>query len=266
MHLWVLLGALGVGVLGGALGIGGGLFLVPLLVFVADVRPIEAVGISLFCIIGSSVGSSSVALRTGDANLGLSLLLEPGLVLGAVVSSVAAQRITDGALLLSFSIVVVLIALAFLVQGLRNKTSTPPVSAGAARFFDGTSAGAPYRVRHAGWIAGVTPIAGVASGLFGIGGGVVTVPLVSMLGGVPLRATAATTSLSLMVTAGAAGAVHVAHGTVPFAVAAVSMIGVIPGGLMGARLQRFLPERALKIAFAILALLVAASTANKALS
>jgi uncharacterized membrane protein YfcA len=261
----VFVGALLVGVLGGTLGVGGGIFLVPFLVFTAAVRPIEAVAVSLFCIIGTSAGSASVAIKTGEANVGLSLLLEPGLIIGAVVSSALAHQVSDGALLIGFSALVFIIGVGFFVQAVRNReVPTLTASHRPARFFDGVSSGQPYRVPHPTALALSTPLAGITAGLFGIGGGVVTVPLLTVLGRVPLKAATATSSLSLMVSAAAAGAVHLAHGVVPAPLAAAALCGVLPGGLLGARLQGRVSERSLKVLFALLAVSVAVMTAWKA--
>ena len=67
-----------------------------------------------------------------------------------------------------------------------------------------------------------------------------------------------------MVTAGAAGAVHLAHGTVPLTSVAWALVGVIPGGFVGARLQSRLSDRVLSAVFALLALVVAVSVALRA--
>jgi uncharacterized membrane protein YfcA len=273
----VALGSFAVGVLGGAFGIGGGVFLVPFLVFAASLRPIEAVGVSLFCIIGTSAGSSSVTIKNGEANVGLALLLEPGLVIGAVLASVFAQRIADRSLLTAFAAMLVVTGLIMVAQSFRARSSAPrhheavpspqkPAPPSPWQFLAGVTGddATAYQPRRPIAMALLTPLAGAAAGLFGIGGGVITAPLVVLVGGVPIRATAATTSLSLMVSAAAAAAVHLAHGTVPPAVVAASLIGVIPGGMVGARVQRRLPERAMRVVFALLAVGLALSLVRRA--
>lgn len=255
------LGSLIVGVLGGAFGVGGGIFLVPLLVW-TGLRPVEAVGVSLFCVIGTSVGASSVALKNGEANLGLSLLLEPFLLIGAVGAGLVATRVSDAALLDAFAALLVLIAASLLLRGRFAAPAVAPT--GGEGLFDGVSSGAPYRPQRLRVVPGAMIAAGVAAGLFGIGGGALVVPLLAQVVRVPMRAATATSTVSLMVTAGAAGAVHLAHGTVPLASVAWALLGVIPGGLIGARLQSRLPDRAIRVVFALLALVVAASVVVRA--
>jgi uncharacterized protein len=252
-------GALVVGVLGGAFGVGGGIFLVPFLTIVVGLRPVEAVGVSLFCVIGTSASASSVTLKSGEANLGLGLMLEPFLIAGAVLAGLVAQQVTDAALLLGFALVIVVIGALFLRQALGRGLPTPVAPVEPARFADGSSAVLAYRPQRLPLVMSLATLGGVASGLFGIGGGVVTVPLLSQVARVPIRAAAATASLSLMVTAGAAGAIHLAHGTVPPAAVAAALVGILPGGLFGARLQHRLPERLMRFVFAGLGFFVAGS-------
>lgn len=254
------LGSLAVGVVGGAFGVGGGIFLVPLLVWLGH-RPVEAVGVSLFCVIGTSVGASSVALRNGEANLTLSLLLEPFLLAGAVGAGLVAARVGDATLLYAFAAVLVLIALA---TALRGRAAAALAPAGEPGLFDGVSAGEPYRPQRLRVVPPAMLAAGVTAGLFGIGGGAVVVPLLALVARLPMRAAAATSTVSLMVTAGGAGAVHLAQGTVPLHAVAWALAGVIPGGLIGARLQARLPDRVLRGVFALLALAVAASVVARA--
>lgn len=251
-------GSLVVGFLGGAFGVGGGIFLVPFLTLVG-LRPVEAVGVSLFCVIGTSASASSVALRNGEANLGLCLVLEPFFVGGAVLAGSLAQRVSDTALLLGFAAVVLAVAVLFLAQAFGRGLPPPVAPDGPARFTDGISSNVRYRPQRVPLVCGLGVLGGVAAGLFGIGGGVVTVPLLSQVARVPIRGAAASASLSLMITAGAAGAVHLAHGTVPPAAIAAALIGILPGGRLGARLQRRLPERVMRVFFAGLGLVVAAS-------
>lgn len=254
------LGSLVVGVVGGAFGVGGGIFLVPLLVW-TGLRPVEAVGVSLFCVLGTSVGASSVALKNGEANLGLSLLLEPFLLVGAVGAGLLAPHLGDALLLYAFAALLALIAA---TTALGGRAAAPVAPSGEPGVFDGVSGGDAYRPQRLAAVPPTMLAAGAAAGLFGIGGGAVVVPLLAQVVRLPMRAATATSTVSLMVTAGAAGAVHLAHGTVPLGSVAWALLGVIPGGLVGARLQSRLSHRVLRVVFALLALAVAISVALRA--
>jgi len=73
--LLTLLGGVIIGILGGLLGVGGGVLWVPYLVIVVGLRPVEAVGIALFCVIGTCVAGTRKGLLEGRTNVPLALSL-----------------------------------------------------------------------------------------------------------------------------------------------------------------------------------------------
>lgn len=236
----VVVGTFVTGVLGGLLGVGGGVFLVPFLVFFDVASAKAAVGISLACVICTSAVSSWVTGKTGDARLGTALRLEPALVAGAVAASALGARIDDGVLLVGFGVFILGIA------GLLR-----------ARKHFAAADDAPWSRGRLAIIVTLAFFSGAASGLFGVGGGVLVVPALVLVGRIPLRAAAATSSLCLMTSAAAAAAVHHAHTALPTDVIALAIIGVLPGGFLGARLQRRTSEGKLEALFAVLAVVVA---------
>jgi hypothetical protein len=94
-------------------------------------------------------------------------------------------------------------------------------------------------------------LAGGASGLLGIGGGVVQVPVMNLLLGVPMKAAAATSSHIISLTAVAGAVVYLVRGYVDPFVAAVTIIGVFLGARGGTRLARILPGRSIKRVFSL---------------
>ena len=237
--LLIVAGSLGVGVLGGLLGVGGGVFLVPFLVFVAALGPKEAVAASLCCVIGTSAAASLITGKSGLSRLDIALRLEPALVIGAVLTSVLAVGVADGAVLIGFGVLLVVIvglviARSHAVADLR-----------------------PWSLWR--WLALLTGgfCSGAASGLFGVGGGVLVVPVLTLIGRMPLKTAAATSSLCLMTSAACAALVHWSHGTLRVDVVAAALLGVLPGGVLGARWQRRVDERVLQATFFFLAAIVA---------
>lgn len=265
--LLTVAGSFCVGVLGAALGVGGGVFLVPFLALFAGLRPIEAVGISLFCVIGTSVGGASRALRSGEANLPLALTLEPIMLAGAVASAMVAHKLSDAWLLGGFGVLMLFIGTLFLRR--RADGGGDELGDDDQRVLDGVTfepdgGRIRYRPRRVPALLGLVATTGAASGLFGIGGGVLNVPWLTLVARVPLRAAAATSVLTMSVTGAAAGAVHLSHGTVPVALIGASLLGVMPGGMIGARLRARLPEGTLRMGFALLTFIVAALTFQRA--
>ena len=99
--------------------------------------------------------------------------------------------------------------------------------------------------------------AGFFSALFGVGGGIVIVPLLLLVGGWELRSATATSLAAIGVTATAGVITYVAHGQVKPAYAALVGIPAALGALGGTTLQQRLPVRTLSFLFAALLLVIA---------
>jgi uncharacterized membrane protein YfcA len=107
-------------------------------------------------------------------------------------------------------------------------------------------------------LAAIGTLAGLFSGLFGIGGGTVIVPLLVLWLGHGEREAVGTSLAAIVVIAGAAAALQGAYGNVHVGDALLLGVPGAAGVLAGARLQRRVPERTLSLAFAGLLVLVAA--------
>ena len=99
--------------------------------------------------------------------------------------------------------------------------------------------------------------AGFFSALFGVGGGIVIVPLLLLVGGWELRSATATSLAAIGITATAGVITYVAHGQVKPAYAALVGIPAACGALAGTTLQQRLPVRTLSFAFAALLVAIA---------
>ncbi len=95
-------------------------------------------------------------------------------------------------------------------------------------------------------------VAGVMSGLLGIGGGVFKVPALHVLCGVPIKAAAATSTFMIGVTAAASAFLYFGHGQVDPSYTSPVVIGVVVGSWAGAYLNRFVGGLAVKRVFAVL--------------
>lgn len=241
-------GSFGMGVLGGLLGVGGGAFLVPFLVFAAGLSPKAAVAVSLCCVIGTSASASAVGGRYGLARLELSLAIEPPLVVGAVAASAVLGRVGDKIVLVGFAALMSLIVVLMVIRRRRvSATATAPYDVAP---FEEMSPGRMMAMAAAAFFSGA------ASGFFGVGGGVLVVPALVMIGRLPLKQATATSSLCLMTSAACGGMVHWSSGILQPDVVAASMVGVLPGGFLGARLQRGLNDELLERIFVALAAMI----------
>jgi uncharacterized membrane protein YfcA len=99
--------------------------------------------------------------------------------------------------------------------------------------------------------------AGFFSALFGVGGGIVIVPLLLLVGGWEMRSAAATSLAAIGITAAAGVAVYVVHGEVRPVYAALVGVPAAFGALGGTTLQQRLPVRTLSLLFSVLLVAIA---------
>jgi hypothetical protein len=107
--------------------------------------------------------------------------------------------------------------------------------------------------------------AGVVSGLLGVGGGIVMVPLMYLTMGIPFKVATATSNFMIGVTAAAGAFVYYARGDVVPLIAAPTAVGVLAGAWLGSHLMRRTPGRRLMILFSVLVFYFAAMMVWRAL-
>ncbi|MBO8142449.1 MAG: sulfite exporter TauE/SafE family protein [Firmicutes bacterium] len=95
-------------------------------------------------------------------------------------------------------------------------------------------------------------VAGILSGLLGIGGGILIVPVLNQLFHVPMPLAVGTSLLIIIPTALAGTLTHFFRGNLELSMGLPVMIGAVVGGMLGARLVGYLPELAVKRLFAVL--------------
>jgi len=158
---WRTLAGIGIigGVLSGLFAIGGGILMVPLLVSRAHLDQRQATATSLVAIIPTAMVSSAAYLAHGEIDLVAGALLTLGAIVGARVGSHLLQRISLSWLRWLFIAFILAVAarLLLLAPGRSEVVAMSAVTA----------------LGH----VGLGLIMGIASGLFGIGGGIIAVPL-----------------------------------------------------------------------------------------
>jgi uncharacterized membrane protein YfcA len=264
----VVLGVAGMGALAGALGatlgIGGGVFLVPFLRQVLGLPAAVASGISLTTVIATSSVVSAGKSGRQLINIRLGMLLEIATTIGGLTGGIAAQVLSDRTLDLLFGVVTALIALVMLGRlERRNVILDPAADPGwlGGRFHEEESGGeVVYRVRRLPIGLLVSWVAGSISGLLGIGGGILKVPVLNAWCGVPLRAAAATSAFMIGVTAVSAAPIYYAQGKIVPPIAAAAVLGVLAGSRAGLHFGVTARAKWLKLLMAAVLLVVAAIT------
>jgi len=240
--LLMLAGGVVTGVFGSLLGLGGGVLIVPLLTLGFGLPLREAVGVSLVCVIMTSSAAAGVYLERHVANLRLGMTLEMFTALGALAGGSIAFLLDERLISLLFAGLLGYVALtmararpAATLEAATVVAEPVAQDAGRSSLLERLS-GADYRVRNLGRGVAGAVVAGIASALLGIGGGIVKVPLMHLAMGVPLRVATATSNLMIGITAAASTVIYVIHGGIDPYVAGPTAIGVFLGATAGSRL------------------------------
>ncbi|MEX2191780.1 MAG: sulfite exporter TauE/SafE family protein [Nitrosarchaeum sp.] len=227
-QLWLIPLGVAAGILGSMIGLGGGIIVVPILTFFGF-SPTLAASNSLFAAFSNAVGSTISYSRQKriDYSLGLKLglLSIPGTVLGAYLSS----DVTPGIFKILFGLVLISSAVYIFMRKKietkeKNLTKQMIVFVIAASFF-----------------------AGIISSFFGIGGGIIFVPLMVVGIGMTMKKAAPTSQFILLFASLSGIITHSILGHPDFLQAGLLAAGSFVGGIIGARLSSDIKERSLQI-------------------
>jgi uncharacterized membrane protein YfcA len=253
--------SLAAGFVGALSGLGGGVFIVPGLVILAHVPMHIAVGASLIAVVATSAGASVAFVRDGWTNLRVAIILECATVTGSVTGAYMAGLISPPVLELLFALMMLQSAWFSLKKaGDELVPQSDPLCArlglgGQMPNDEGTMT--PYGVVNLPGGAALMVIAGVMSGLLGIGAGAVKVTAMDYLMKLPLKVSSATSNFMIGVTAGAGALVFLARGDVAASVAAPVALGVTAGALIGGRVLPGVNIAALRVLFVVILVLIA---------
>jgi uncharacterized membrane protein YfcA len=259
-------GGFGAGAFGALLGLGGGVLIVPMLALGLGLPLREAVGVSLLAVIGTSAASAATYLRRGTANLRLGLTLEVVTVAGAIVGGLVAFAVDERFIAAAFGLMLVYVALTMVRRRSEPSADEAPDVASDPGDLSASVSRPEYRVRNVPLGLGLGGLAGVMSALLGVGGGIVLVPAMHVAMGVPLRASTATSNLTLGVTASASAALYVLRDAIDPLVAAPVLVGTFLGATAAARLANRVPINVLRWIFVVVLLYVAFQMLSRAVA
>lgn len=261
LFILVVLSGVVTGVLGALLGIGGGIFLIPVLVLGFGLPMHEAVAASVVTIIATSSATASVYVDKGISNIRLGMSLEVMTTIGAVLGGLTANYLPEVALKRIFAVFL-------LVMGglMWNKTrrkgdahieNDPNASIHGEYFDEAEDVTVRYSVRKLPVAMAASTVAGNLSGLLGIGGGLIKVPIMNLISGVPMKAATATSNFMIGVTGVASAFIYFSYGNVNPLYTAAAVLGVLGGSRLGTYIGTKVRSKTIIVIFIVLILLVA---------
>jgi uncharacterized protein len=219
------------GLLGALTGIGGGVLLTPILALHFGVPIRQAIGTSLVAVITTSAASSSVHLQRHTTDIRLGMTLELATSLGAAVMAYLVGYFNRS--ILEGLFVAFLLYSSFTILRSRGKMKSDEDS---AALMSANGEIPPYEPQRYPLGLSASLVAGALSGLLGIGGGPIKVPVMFIFMNVPLMVATATSNFMIGVTAAASAIVYYRRGDIQAEIAAPLAVGVFLGSLLGARL------------------------------
>ena len=262
VEFFAFLAGTAAGILGAVIGIGGGVLLVPLLNGAMSLPFDIARGVSQIGVLATSASGAVAPLTRRLVNYRLALFLLAFSVAGALLGYFTLHLISEdaGERILGTAMGVIAVIM-LLRRNTRNVLPADSVDLGhfGARFFDDdTRQDVAYRLRRAPLAAAVSFSAGLLSSYIGIGGGIVIVPALIALCGIPLRVAAATGVMMIGVTALPGAAWSWSRGALgDYTLVAATVAGALAGYQLGLRVSPRSPVRLIKTGTAILLAVIA---------
>ena len=245
------------GLVGSLTGLGGGVVLIPLLTLVFKVDIHYAIGTSLVSVIATSSGAAAAYVKEGITNIRLGMFLEVATTIGAFLATYVPTHwiaIVFGGILIFSAIT------SFSKHDEQIDTAPSGKYAAALRLnnsFPTADGLQPYTVRNVAGGFFMMNIAGVISGLLGIGSGALKVIAMDRIMKIPFKVSTTTSNFMIGVTAAASAGIYLRRGYIDPGLSMPVLLGVLTGAFAGSKLLVKAKTKWLKIFFAIVVLFLA---------
>jgi uncharacterized membrane protein YfcA len=261
--LLIFAGSILAGLLGALIGLGGGVLIVPLLTL-AFKLPIEyAIGASIISVIATSSGAAAAYVRDHITNMRIGMFLEIATTIGAVCGAFIAGLINPTALYVIFGIVL-LISAAPLIFKLGEELPQDVKNDRWARWLklngaypDSHLGEVNYQVTRTPYGFGMMYVAGLISGLLGIGSGSFKVLAMDTFMRLPMKVSTTTSNFMIGVTAAASAGIYFSRGDINPVVAAPVALGILIGALVGAKVLARLQNKTVRMIFLPILVIIA---------
>jgi uncharacterized membrane protein YfcA len=259
--LYALIISFGSGIVGAMLGLGGGIIIVPLLIFLLGIPIHVASGASIIAVVATSSAAAVTYVREEMTNMRLGMFLELATTVGAVMGAFLTSIVSEETLKIIFGFSLLYAAAMMYLQSRRtarswihqyNDTIAEKLSLNGSYYDAARGETIEYGVSHTTLTLAISYLAGIVSGLLGIGGGGIKVPTMNVVAGVPMKVAVATSNFMIGVTAAASALVYIRNGFCDAFVTAPVVMGTLLGAFIGARLVRHIKGVDLKRFFIVI--------------
>jgi uncharacterized protein len=259
--LLVYIGSLLGGFLGSLTGLGGGVVIVPMLTifFGVDIR--YAAGASLIAVIATSSGAASAYVKEGFSNIRIGMFLEIATTIGAIIGASIVSIVSPNFISIVFGVVLIYSAAITFIsrkqgtyEAKEDKIATKLKLNG---HFPSLAGEKYYTTQKVPFGFGVCTLAGILSGLLGIGGGAVKVIAMDRVMKIPFKVSTTTSNFMIGVTAAASAGIYFGNGFIDPSLVMPVMLGVLTGAFAGAKIMKKTSSNWLKILFSLIIVVMA---------
>jgi uncharacterized membrane protein YfcA len=258
----IAIGSFAAGLLGALTGLGGGVVIVPLLTLLFGVDIHYAIGAALVSVIATSSGAAAAYVREGYSNIRVGMFLEVATTIGALAGAALVLYLRVSVISVIFGVVLLYSAYASLSDHAPSSANAKPDRIASWLRMDSTyptpDGLESYHVRGVPLGFALMFVAGVLSGLLGIGSGAVKVLAMDKAMKLPFKVSTTTSNFMIGVTAAAGAGIYLSRGYIDPGLAMPVMLGVLAGSLLGARILAGAKVRVLRLIFSgVIAVLAA---------
>ncbi|MDR0825457.1 MAG: sulfite exporter TauE/SafE family protein [Prevotella sp.] len=258
-------GACLAGFVGSLTGLGGGVIVIPLLTLVFGVDIRYAVGAALVTSIATSSGAAAAYIKERITNVRIGMFLEIATTIGAVVGAIIAIYLDKAYLAILLGIVLIFSA----IRSIRKKDDTYDFSAPGDKLGVALKLNGSYPAKGRGEVRynvhnviggfSLMTVAGVLSGLLGIGSGALKVLAMDTAMKIPFKVSTTTSNFMVGVTAAASAVIYFQRGYIDPGLAMPIVVGVLLGAFFGSKILPKANVRKLRLLFSIVILFLAIS-------
>lgn len=241
-------GSLGIGLvaggLGGALGLGGGFLVVPALNSLMGLEPRKSIGTSSFVVLATSASAVCSYIYEGLTSFRAAAAIGVTAIVSARIGATMTNKVKPKTLKKGFGAWLMIVSVLIFAKAMKLLPVTSSVS-------------------HAGATAAIFPLSavgiasGMISGLLGVGGGTVLVPVLALFFAFPQSEAQGSALLAMLFPSVVSTSTHWSKGNVDRELVAFAIFGALLGGFGGGSIAAILPERALRMIFAAVLSMVA---------
>lgn len=249
------------GLIGSLLGLGGGFIIVPGLNLLFDIPIHLAIATSFLGVLVTSNSASLIYIKNRITNIRLASILESGAIIGTIIGASISLSINRDLLSIIFSIALFYTAYSMNkkkneIKNYNNKSVSKTELNG--KYFDTSqNKTIKYSIKNIKKGISFSFFGGIFSGLLGVGGGSIFVPIMNRIMGIPLKVSIATSSFIIGITSFIGALVFLRDGFFDPVLAAPTIIGMFIGAQIGPRINQYIKKELLLKIFSVILIYIA---------